>query len=77
MTYRSAGRTALALALLAAAGMTAACESDVDRAMREEREALKASGQLEELEDQLQTKNPDPYDPKNSGTMNIGRFKQN
>jgi len=76
MTYRSAGRTALALALLVAAGMTAACESDVDRAMREEREALKASGELEDLEQQLETQNPDPYDPKTRGTVNIGRFKQ-
>jgi hypothetical protein len=61
--------------MLAFAGMTAACESDVERQMRLEREALKKSGELEELEEQVETVNPDPYDPKEAGTRNIGRFK--
>lgn len=62
--------------LLALAGLTAACESDIDRQMRQEREALKKSGELEELEGQLNTTNPDPYAPGATGTLNNGRFKQ-
>lgn len=63
--------------VLALAGLTAACESDIDRKMREEREALKKAGELEELEGQLNTTNPDPYSREEAGTKNIGRFKQN
>ncbi len=70
-------RLILVATLLAFAGMTAACESDVERQMRLEREALKKSGELEELEEQVETVNPDPYDPKTKGTKNIGRFKNN
>jgi len=62
-------------AVLALAGLTAACESAVQREMRLEREALKKSGELEELEGQLNTTNPDPYAPGVVGTPNIGRFK--
>jgi len=62
-------------AVLALAGLTAACESAVQREMRLEREALKKSGELEELEGQLNTTNPDPYAPSATGTQNIGRFK--
>ena len=64
-------------AALALAGATAACESDVDREMRLEREALKKSGELEELEGQLNTTNPDPYAPSATGTINRGRFRNN
>jgi hypothetical protein len=63
-------------AALALAGLTAACESAVEREMRLEREALKKSGELEELEGQLNTTNPDPYAPSAVGTRNIGRSKQ-
>jgi len=70
-------RLLLAGAMLAIAGLTVACESDVERQMREEREALKASGELEKLENQLDTVNPDPYAPESTGTKNIGRFKNN
>ncbi|GAB4224412.1 MAG: hypothetical protein Tsb0032_28930 [Kiloniellaceae bacterium] len=61
--------------LVVAAGLAAACESDIDRKMRLEREALKDSGELEKLEGQLDTVNPDPYAPGKTGTKNIGRFK--
>jgi hypothetical protein len=73
----SAGRGLLLGTLLALAGMTAACESDIDREMRQEREALKKAGELEELEGQLNTTNPDPYAPGERKTLNNGRFKQN
>ncbi len=77
MTYRTTGRTLLVTALLALAGLTAACESDAERAARLEREALIKAGKMEELQNSLETVNPDPYDPKKAGTKNIGRFKQN
>lgn len=67
-------RLFLAGTVLALAGLTAACESAVERQMRLEREALEATGELEKLEGQLDTVNPDPYDPKKT-TRNIGRFK--
>lgn len=75
MFHGDTRRLLLVAALLAFAGLTAACESDVDRQMRLEREALKKSGELEELEQQLDTTNPDPYSRKSAGTKNIGRFK--
>ncbi len=65
----------LAAILLTFAGLTAGCESAVERQMREEREALEAAGELEELEGQLDTTNPDPYSREEAGTKNIGRFK--
>ncbi|MEO3431479.1 hypothetical protein AAFN88_21660 [Pelagibius sp. CAU 1746] len=68
-------RLILVATALTFAGLTAACESDIERKMRLEREALKKSGELEELENQVNTVNPDPYDPEKSGTRNIGRFK--
>ena len=77
MFHREVLRLGLVGAMLAIAGLTAACESTVEREMRLEREALEASGELEELEGQLNTVNPDPYDPSKTGTKNIGRFKQN
>lgn len=77
MTYRITGRILLVTALLTLAGLTAACESDAERAARLEREALMKSGELEELKKSLETVNPDPYDPKKTGTKNIGRFRQN
>jgi hypothetical protein len=67
-------RLLLAGALVAAAGLTAACESDVQRQMRLEREALKESGELEELQKQVDTVNPDPYAP--SPTKPVGRHVQ-
>ena len=69
------GRWLLLGAALTLAGLTASCESDIDREMRQEREALKKSGELEELEGQLNTTNPDPYAASATGTRNIGRFK--
>ncbi len=69
-------RLILVATMLAFAGMTAACESNVEREMRLEREALKESGELEELENQVNTVNPDPYDPKTRGTINRGRFSR-
>lgn len=70
-------RLVLAVSMVIFAGLTAACESDVDRQMRLEREALEKQGDLEELEGQLNTVNPDPYDPAVRGTQNIGRSRQN
>ena len=71
MTNRRTGRMVLAMALLAATGLAVGCESDIDREMRLEREALEESGELEELEQQLNTVNPDPYDPE----KNTSRFR--
>jgi hypothetical protein len=70
-------RLLLAAAMVATAGLAAACESDVQREMRLEREALKKSGDLEELQKQLDTVNPDLYAPDETKTKNIGRFKNN
>jgi hypothetical protein len=70
-----ARRGLLVGALLALAGASAACESKLDREMRQEREALKKSGELEKLEGQLDTTNPDLYAPGESKTLNNGRFK--
>jgi hypothetical protein len=69
------GRWLLLGAALTLAGLTAACESDIDREMRLEREALKKSGDLEKLEGQLNTINPDLYAPGKSATGNLGRHK--
>ena len=69
------GRWLLLGVALTLAGLTAACESDIDREMRQAREVLKKSGELEELESQLNTTNPDPYAQENAGTINRGRFK--
>lgn len=76
MRHAKKARPVTFAAILTLAGLTAACESDVDRQMRLEREALEAQGELEELEGQLNTTNPDPYDPEKRGTINRGRFKQ-
>lgn len=75
MFHAKKSRQVLVAAMLGLAGLTAACESAMEREMRLEREALEASGKLDELENQLNTVNPDPYDPKKAGTRNIGRFK--
>ncbi len=77
MLHVKKNRLVLTGSILALAGLLLACESDVERQMRLEREALEASGELEDLEGQLNTVNPDPYDPNKTGTKNIGRFKQN
>lgn len=76
MFHSRISRLALAGPLLMVASLLAACESDVERQMRLEREKLEETGELEELEEQLDTTNPDPYDPTNAGTINRGRFKQ-
>lgn len=75
MFHAKKSRRVLVATMLGLAGLTAACESAMEREMRLEREALEASGKLDELENQLNTVNPDPYDPKKTGTRNIGRFK--
>lgn len=49
--------TALALVL----GLTAACETAGERALRKEREAYIKSLDLDELKGSLETVNPDPY----------------
>lgn len=76
MFHNNRRRLLLAGAMLAIAALTAACESDAERQMRLEREALQKSGELEELEKQLNTTNPDPYSREESGTRNIGRSKR-
>ena len=70
-------RLILIATVLAFAGLTAACESDVERQMRLEREALKKSGELEELQNGINTVNPDPYAPKATGPGSIGKYKRN
>ena len=58
---------ALTLAALAMVlGMTAACETAEERALREEREAYIESLDVDELKGSLETVNPDPY---NDGTI--------
>lgn len=66
----------LVAALMAVAGLTAACESEAERRARLEREAYIKQLNVEELKKQLETVNPDPYAPDETGTQNIGRFKE-
>jgi len=66
----------LAATMLVLAGLVAGCESDIDRQMRQEREALEKAGELEELEGQLNTTNSDPYSKEEVGTKNPGRHRQ-
>lgn len=54
-------RVSLAVAAL---GLTAACETAAERDARLEREAYIETLNVEELKEQLNTVNPDPYDPK-------------
>ncbi len=61
MFHAKKSRLILAGTMLVLTGLLGACETDVQRQMRLEREALKASGELEELQQQLDTVNPDPY----------------
>ncbi|WP_340119958.1 hypothetical protein [Pelagibius sp. 7325] len=77
MFHVKKSRPLLAATMLVLAGLVAGCESDIDRQMRLEREALEKSGELEELEGQLNTKNPDPYSKEEIGTKNLGRSRQN
>ncbi|MEQ9627223.1 MAG: hypothetical protein RLO02_03435 [Roseitalea porphyridii] len=77
MFHVKKSRPLLAATMLVLAGLVAGCESDIDRQMRQEREALKKAGELEELEGQLNTQNPDPYSKEEIGTKNIGRSRQN
>ena len=70
-------RIPLIAVLLAAAALTAACETAAEREARLEREAYVESLDVEELKKQLDTVNPDPYDPKNRRTINRGRLKRN
>ncbi|MGF1594937.1 MAG: hypothetical protein ACFCUW_16770 [Kiloniellaceae bacterium] len=74
-----AGKTRLLLvgAMLAIAGLTAACESAAERQARLDREAYIKSLDVEELKESLETVNPEPFDPDKQRTRNIGRFKQN
>ena len=60
------GRSAAFAALVLVLGLTAACETAGERALREEREAYIESLDLEELKESLETVNPDPY---NDGTI--------
>ena len=41
------------------------------------REAYLKTLDVEELKQQLETVNPDPYAPDEAGTKNIGRFRNN
>ena len=77
MSHGETRRLFLICAMLAVAGMTAACESDAERKARLEREEYLKSLDVEELQKQLNTVNPDPYAPGETGTKNVGRFKNN
>lgn len=75
MLHGNMRRLLLAAALVAVAGVTAACESAAERQARLEREAYLESLDVEALKNSLKTVNPDPY--ADTGTGNIGRFRQN
>jgi hypothetical protein len=75
MVHGGKRRLLLVAALLAVAGLTAACESAAEREARLAREAYVKSLDVEELKKQLETVNPDPADE--AGTRNIGRFRNN
>lgn len=77
MPYAKKSHLLIAGTMLLVAGLTVACESDVERQMRLEREAMKEKGELEKLEGQLDTTNPDPYDPQGRGAIKRGSFKVN
>lgn len=55
----------------------AACESAAERELRLAREAELSATEIEQLKKELHTVNPDPYDPKQRGTRNVGRFRNN
>ena len=75
MFHRDRKRLLLVAAMLAVAGLAAACESDAERRARLEREAYIKTLNVEELQNSLETVNPDPYAPAETGTRNIGRTK--
>ena len=77
MTYGKYKHLLVVAGLLAVTLPAAACETAAERQARLEREAYVKSLDVEELKKQLDTVNPDPYAPKNAGTINRGRFKQN
>jgi hypothetical protein len=77
MFHSDMRRLYLVAALLAVAGLTAACESATERQARLEREAYIKSLDVEELKKQLETVNPDPHAPEEAGTRNIGRSRSN
>ena len=77
MTYVGKCRIPVLGVLLAAAALTAACETAAEREARLEREAYVESLDVEELKNQLETVNPDPYDPKSRRTINRGRLRRN
>ena len=64
----------LGAVLLAGVGLSA-CESAAERELRLAREAELERIDVEELKKQLETVNPDPYAPSETGTRNIGRFR--
>lgn len=64
----------LGAVLLAGVGLTA-CESAGERELRLAREAELERIDVEELKKQLETVNPDPYAPSETGTRNTGRFR--
>ena len=77
-TTKSAARTPRAVTLAALAmvlGITAACETAEERALRKEREAYIESLDIEELKGGLKTVNPDPY---TDGTIrkHVGRLNR-
>jgi len=77
MFHTDRKRLLLVAAMLAVAGLTAACESAAERQARLEREAYIKTLDVEELKNSLETVNPDPYAPDETGTRNIGRFRNN
>jgi hypothetical protein len=77
MFHAGMTRLLLAGAMLALAGLTAACESAAERQARLEREAYIESLDIDELKGSLETVNPDPFDPDKQGTSNIGKFRKN
>jgi hypothetical protein len=74
MLHAGMTRLLLAGAMLALAGLTAACESAAERQARLDREAYLESLDVEELKGSLETVNPDPYDPHGRGTSNMGKL---
>ncbi|MGF1632044.1 MAG: hypothetical protein ACFCUT_21415 [Kiloniellaceae bacterium] len=77
MFHKDRKRLLLVAAMLAVAGLTAACESAAERQARLEREAYIKTLNVEELQNSLETVNPDPYAPSETGTRNIGRLRNN
>ena len=73
MFHHDKRRLMLIAAMLAVVGLTAACESAAERQARLEREAYIESLDVEELQNSIETVNPDPYAPGATGTTPLGR----